>query len=147
MNSRESAISKLEAWARYEMGNRPTGLPGLSLYKSPGYLPGDQADHMTVEIALKDLNATPTHGGGGAYEPHALKRLLLHVYGEGRVPESFELFAYMLEEEDGGTRALRNKCRSFLFSYGWMPDRFAVTAVRRFVRYLSARLSEEKVAV
>jgi hypothetical protein len=128
MENRHSAIQKIEAWARWEMGNEPAKLPGVGASMSPGFVPSDQADHMTVEVALKDYAARREGGAQG------LRALLLHVYGFDGFPDSFDAFGVVADPR------AKSLVRSFLGSYGWAADAFVHACVRRFIRFLGRRL-------
>ena len=127
------AIEKIEAWARWEQGSDPDKLPGKGEPKSPGYIPNDQADYLTVELALKSFAACRP----GA-DPHGLRLLLLHVYGCDELPEQFDPLLLMKEQDS------RAKVRAFLSAFGWRPSGFARTTVRKFVAYLSDQLAKSR---
>jgi len=122
MTNRQAAIEKIEAWARWEAGNTPDKNPGLGLPVSPGFIPGDQADHLTVEIALKEFGAADS-----------MKDLLRHVYGHDLLPDSFEPFEPL-------PPPARRGVKHFLKSYGWGARAFTTASLRRFVRFLAERL-------
>jgi len=126
MDNRESAIKKIEAWARWEIGSDPAKMPGTGAQMSPGYVPGDQADHMTVELALKDYVSVRRESG--------LRQLLLHTYGLDAFPDSFDVLGVIRDPVTKG------QVRQFLGSYGWAVDSFVHACIRRFVRFLGRRL-------
>lgn len=125
MDNRDTAIQKIEAWARWEIGNNPAGLPGKGAQVSPGYVPADQADHMTVELALKDYASSRGLG---------MRQLLMHTYGFDAFPDSFDALGVVRDPVTKG------QVRQFLGSYGWATEAFVNACLRRFVRYLGRRL-------
>lgn len=122
MNKRDLAIQKIEAWARWECGRTPDKIPGMGIQRSPSYMPADQADHITVEWALKEFGAA-----------ESLRSLLLHVYGDEMFPDSFRPFQPLTPEQ-------RSSVKAFLRGYGWGPEAFSSATLRRFVNFLGRRL-------
>ena len=145
MSNRQQAIEKIEAWARWETGRTPDKNPGLGIQQAPGYIPGDQADHLTVELALKDfIGRTSERRSSGTSAGHAearatavdreaLRGLLMHVYGRDLLPDSFEPFEPVPQPARVGVK-------HFLKSYGWGARAFTTASLRRFVRFLAERL-------
>lgn len=130
MSSRELAIEKVEAWARWELSSGPDRGLGLGLVKTPGYVPADQADHMTVELALKDFQS-----GRGA-DPRGLRALMLHIYGHDAFVDSFDPLAVFPETDS------RSKAKVFLQAYGWRIEAFVTGSLRRFLKFLGERLRD-----
>src|SRR3954447_18560604 len=89
MSNRQQAIEKIEAWGRWDAGNTADKNPGMAMPRSPGFIPADQADHLTVELALQEYMGQQVRAERREEGP-ALRDLLVHVYGRDLLPDSFE---------------------------------------------------------
>lgn len=137
MIDKSSAISKIEAWARWGLGSggqdsSPFDNRGVEVRTSADFMPSDQADYLTVEAALKDF--------GGRRPALGLRNLLVHVYAMDGFPESFDTLSVLAGKPE------RELARALFQSYGIRLAEFNKTCLHRFVRFLANRLKEEVAA-